>query len=585
MTRGRTSTGSVPVERRRQGDRRAGVARLAALEADRWRSFEDAQREADTMFAQYQLSQLLASGAGIAELSAAVLDELLRHDEAPAGALWLTSPGGGPLALMAAAGDGSAAGGGTGAELAVREGAPAARHGATAAEEGGEVPAAFPDAAAAAEWCRRAGWSGVALEVSSDTGDTFEMRTVGFVALRTGRETGRGNPPRFLPRVRHELAIAFRAAQLRATLTRERSLLSAILDGATDAIVAVDGQRIVVRLNQAALALLDVAPESVPAPCHDLLGCTAGAGAGARPRCGARCPFEEVLAGGSPIVGREQTVLGRNGEEIPVVVSYARMTGPDAGAVAVMHDLRASRALDELRSSFVAAVSHDLRTPLALITAYVDTLLGLDLDEETRHRSVEGIGKAAERLTSLVDEILDVAHLESDRIALRREPASISAIISRVASEFGDAPGMPPIEVSVPPDLPPVDVDADRIAQVLDNLVANAAKYGGTAAPITIRAARQDGGVVVSVEDEGTGIGPSERERVFERFYRGRQARGGGAPGSGLGLYVCRRLVEAHGGSIWVDDREHGTSISFTLPVAAPARARRARGSGWTGGT
>ena len=343
----------------------------------------------------------------------------------------------------------------------------------------------------------------------------------------------------------------------------------------------------VVRLNQAALALLDVPPESVPAPCHELLGCKIGAtaGPGGRLRCGARCPFEEVLTGGSPIVGREQTVLGRNGAEIPIVVSYAPMTGPDAGAVAVMHDLRASRAMDELRSSFVAAVSHDLRTPLALITAYVDTLLGLDLDEQTRRRSVEGIGKAAERLTSLVTEILDIAHLESDRIALRREPASISAIVSRVASEFGDAPGMPPIEVSLPPDLPPVDVDADRIAQVLDNLVANAAKYGGAAAPITIRAGRRDGAVVVSVEDQGSGIEPSERDRVFERFYRGHQVRGGTAPGSGLGLYVCRRLVEAHGGAIWVDDREHGTSISFTLPLATPARARRARGAGWTGAT
>ncbi len=589
MTGSQFPGGSVQVERRRQGDRRASVARLAALEADRWRSFDDAQREADTMFAQYQLSQLLASGAGVAELSAAVLDELLRHDEAPAGALWLTPPGGGALALMAATGpgapaDGSPAGDLTAPGTAERPATPAED---PAAPGAAELPATFADAAAATDWCHGAGWSGVPLEESRDTGDAFEVRTVGFVALRPYHAAGRGEPLRFLPRVRHELAIAFRAAQLRETLTRERSLLSAILDGATDAIVAVDGQRMVVRLNQAALALLDVPPESVPAPCRDLLGCEPGAAAehGGRPRCGVRCPFEEVLAGGSPIVGREQAVLGRNGEEVPVVVSYARMTGPDAGAVAVMHDLRAARALDELRSSFVAAVSHDLRTPLALITAYVDTLLGLDLDEETRRRSVEGIGKAAERLTSLVNEIVDVAHLESDRIALRREPASLSAIVSRVTAEFGDAPGMPAIEVSMPPDLPPVDVDADRIAQVLDNLVANAAKYGGAVAPITIRACRRDGGVVVSVEDQGDGIEPSERDRVFERFYRGRQVRGGSAPGSGLGLYVCRRLVEAHGGSIWVDDREHGTSISFTLPLATSVRGRRARGAGWAGAT
>jgi len=277
-------------------------------------------------------------------------------------------------------------------------------------------------------------------------------------------------------------------------------------------------------------------------------------------------------------------VVDRRDEEIPVLVSYAPMTGAGAGAVAVIHDLRAANALDELRSTFVAAVSHDLRTPLALITAYVDTLLGLDLDEEARRRAVQGIGNAAGRLTSLVNEILDVAHLEGDRIALRRGPSSLSAIVSRVAAEFGDAPGIPPIDLLLPPDLPPVDVDADRIAQVLDNLVTNAAKHGGTGGRISIRASQRDRRVVVSVEDEGVGIDPAEREEVFERFYRGRQARTGNTPGSGLGLYVCRRLVEAHGGEIWVDDRERGTSISFTLPAAATSRTRRTPAAPWPTG-
>ncbi len=154
-----------------------------------------------------------------------------------------------------------------------------------------------------------------------------------------------------------------------------------------------------------------------------------------------------MIHGAPPIVGREQTVVGRRDEEIPVLVSYAPMTGAGAGAVAVIHDLRAANALDELRSTFVAAVSHDLRTPLALITAYVDTLLGLDLDEEARRRAVQGIGNAAGRLTSLVNEILDVAHLEGDRIALRRGPASLSAIVisrrGRVRGCAGDPADRP----------------------------------------------------------------------------------------------------------------------------------------------
>ncbi len=546
---------------------------MAALEADRWRSFEDAQREADTMFAQYQLSQLLASGAAVSEMASAVLDELVRHDGAPEGALWLTPPGGGPLVLMASVGE-----------------APDVRE--EIAGPGG-IPRTLPDAAAAAAWCRATGWVGVTLEESRDAGATFEVRTVGFVALGW-RPTGPSpEPPHFLPRVRHELAIAFRAAQLREALAQERATLSAILDGASDAIVAVDEHRMVVRLNRAASTMLDVPPDDLPAPCVDLLGCRRAAdphghARGAirqeegRPagqlRCGSRCPFEEVLAGAPPIAGREQTIIGHGGEEIPVVVSYARMADPGAGAVAVMHDLRAARALDELRSNFVASVSHDLRTPLALISAYVDTLLGLDLDEAARRRSVEGIGKAAARLTALVNEILDVAHLESDRIALRRRPTPLDTLIARVVADFADAPGMPPIELAVPGDLPAAYVDADRIAQVLSNLLANAAKYGGAAGPVQVRARLEDGSVVVSVEDSGEGIDPAEREQVFERFYRGRRAQRDSVPGSGLGLYVCRRLVEAHGGRIWVDDRASGASISFTLPVATTARPRRPRG-------
>ncbi|MGC8633100.1 MAG: sensor histidine kinase [Candidatus Limnocylindrales bacterium] len=563
--------------------------RYAALEADRGRSFEEAQREADMMFAQYELSQLLASFAGVGELCVAVLDELLRHDDAEAGALWLAPQGGGPLSLLACTDPGGASAPVPRSETPLTSAPPQPGSRTPAAdrtEPATAPPPVLESAAAAADWCRSAGWWGVPLEESRDTGARFEQSTVGYVALRMRAGVADPGQPRFLPRVRHELAVAFRAAQLRETLVRERSLLSAILDSATDSIVAVNGQRTVVRMNPAALSLLGLPADAVPGPCSDLLGCERQARGGsegqsgtrrARLACGSRCPFEEVLAGGSPIVGREQVVVTRNGEEIPVVASYARMSGPDAGAVAVLHDLRGTRALEELRTSFVAAVSHDLRTPLALIRAYVDTLLGMDLDAVARRRAVEGIGKATERLTALVDEILDVAHLEGDRIALRREPTSLASIAARVAAEFGDAPGVTPIELRVPPDLPPADVDADRIAQVLGNLVSNAAKYSQSSGPITIRASRRDRELVMSVEDDGEGIDPSERDQVFERFYRGRRARGSTAPGSGLGLYVCRRLVEAHGGTIWLDDRARGTSISFTLPLAFPLRTRRPR--------
>lgn len=551
-------------------DEDALAARLASLEADRWRTLEDAQRDADTMFAQYQLSQLLASGSNLSTLLTAVLDELLRHSEAAAGALWLAAQGETQLSLAAAANepirDGSA------------DAIPPARPPA--------VPVRFVDARAATRWCRDHGWHGVALEESRDLGEGgFEQRTVGFVALKAARERPLSpDHARFLALVRHELAIAFRAAQLREALARERALLSAILDGASEAIIAVDAERRVVRLNQAAVALLGVsAAGGRTASCGDLLGCLREPAADADSsaellRCGPHCPFEEVLGGGEPIVDREHTIIGRDEVEVPVAGSYARMSGPDPGAVAVLRDLRAAHALDELRSSFVAAVSHELRTPLALISGYVDSLLGLDLDSESRRHSVERIGQAAGRLTALVNSILDVAHIESDRLDLKRTPTTIESIAARVTGEWAEAPGMPPIDLAIPPDLPPVDADPARVGQVLGNLIANAVKYGGPQARIRIGARLDEAMVVVSVEDDGDGIDGDERAHVFERFYRGRRGRQSGTPGSGLGLYLCQRLVEAHGGRIWLDDRPRGTSISFTLPVATTPGGRTSQG-------
>jgi signal transduction histidine kinase len=543
---------------------RRRAARLWALEADRWRSFEDAQREADTMFAQYQLSQLLASGGDLSALATAVLDELLRACDASAGALWLSAPGEPELELVAS----------------VRE------HVSGTGRQGGHrrlrpvLPRVFADAGAATAWCRRHGWQGVALEERRDLGERgFEQALVGFVAL--GAPAGSALTPehaRFLALVRHELAMAFRAAQLREALASERSLLSAILDGASEAIIAVDATRQVVRLNQAALSLLhDAEAQPQGATCREYLGCGPDEHAqDGRLRCGQTCPFEDVLRGAAPITNREHSIIGRDDVEVPVVGSYARMSGPDAGAVAVLRDLRAARAIDELKSSFVAAVSHELRTPLALIRGYVESVLHLELEPEAQRRFIVRIGQAADRLSELVGEILDTAHLESDRLALRRERVELAEVVGSLTADLAELPGTPPVAVDVPADLPRVDADPARLTQVLANLVANAAKYGGGKdARITVRARHSGRTVVVTVEDLGAGIAADERAHVFERFYRGGRVRQTSTPGSGLGLYVCQRLVEAHGGHIWLDDPPVGTSVSFSLPVAAIGGRRR----------
>jgi len=187
----------------------------------------------------------------------------------------------------------------------------------------------------------------------------------------------------------------------------------------------VDDRRQVVRLNPPAAALLGgPRARQRTLTCRELLGCgpvRAADGSGEeRLRCGPVCRFEEVISSQARLVECEQLVIARDGTEVPVAAAYSYMPGSRPGAVAVLRDLRADRSVEELRASFLAAVSHDLRTPLSLISGYVDSLLALDLDPVEQRRSVERIGHAASRLAELVEELLDLTHFESSALGLQR---------------------------------------------------------------------------------------------------------------------------------------------------------------------
>ena len=523
-------------------------ARVANLEVERRRAFDESQREADAMFAQYQLSQLLASGDDLAKLAPAVLAEVARTSGAAGAALWLAAPARRTLHRVAALD-------------------PAIDTRSDGSADEAELPVSFADPAAAGRWAAQAGWFGVPLEESRALGVGGAGHVaLGYLAIRpvAGQALDPGHA-RYLGLVRRELALAFRAAQLRGALLHERATLAAILDGASDAIIAVDSDGRITRLNRAAARLVGAAErEGIGATCEAFLGCLPGDASGRG--CGRTCPFQEVLAHGRPLV-REQLVAAADNAAIPVAASYARMSGAPPGAVAVLRDLRGVRALDTLKSSFVATISHELRTPLALISGHSQSLLHLGLDAPTSRHHLERIGDAVDRLSGLVDDVIDVSRLESDQLQLDRAPVELEGLLRAFVAEQGELAGAPPIRLIVP-DLPKVDVDARRIRQVLANLAANTRKYAGPGASITIRARHlAPDSVVVTFADDGEGIDGAEQAQVFDRFFRGGRVRKSRIPGSGLGLYVCRRLVEAHGGWIRLDTTRQGLSISFRLPV------------------
>jgi PAS domain S-box-containing protein len=517
--------------------RNALQARIDSLERERRRAFEDAQHEADALFAQYQLSQLVASGGTVAELGATVALELVRLAGATGGVLFLGEAGGRGMDQVAVVGR-------------------------TPIEP---VPIALSDLEAGRAWASRLP-GGRAIVLSE---------TQPVVALVVWPDAGAAlddDGLRVALLARHELGVAFASARLREALERERHELSAIVDGAMDLILQVDADGLVVRLNPAGERILGTtAAQAIGRPCADVLGCEVAGGHEA-----AACPLTQALASGVPIAYRETAVRGSSGGPVRVAGGYAATPsgGTGARATAILRDISAVKALDELREGFVATVSHELRTPLALIRGYAETLLHLELDADEQHRYLERIDEASGRLAALVDQVLDVTHLQADPLILDRAPATFASIVARLRGELDVAGGAERLVADLPADLPAVEVDVVRVGQVLSNLVGNARKYAPDGSPIVVGAAVDGPWLAVTVDDAGVGIPEEERTLVTEPFHRAWNVRESRIPGTGLGLYICRRLVEAHGGRLDVLDRPDGrvgTRVRFTLPLVGAA--------------
>ena len=222
---------------------------------------------------------------------------------------------------------------------------------------------------------------------------------------------------------------------------------------------------------------------------------------------------------------------------------------------------------EQMRSSLLSAVSHDLRTPLASITGAASTLRsqGDRLPAETRQELLDSISDEAERLSRLVSNLLDMTRFESGGVELRRDLYPLEEIVGTVLQRMESQLHGRIVSTDLAENLPLVFVDDVLIGQVLWNLLENALKYTPGGTPIELAAFAQEGSVIVEVRDRGPGIPSGEEERIFQKFYRGKTA---GARGAGLGLPICRAIIEAHRGQIQALPRPGGGAIfRVRLPV------------------
>ncbi|MDW8404232.1 ATP-binding protein [Chloroflexus sp.] len=263
-----------------------------------------------------------------------------------------------------------------------------------------------------------------------------------------------------------------------------------------------------------------------------------------------------------------------SGEDLSLLLTIAQQLGltlSNARLRQVVSENEALRQANQLKSAFLASVSHDLRSPLTAIRASVEDLLDRQhAVSVSEHRALLcNIARETARLSRFVDQLLDLSRIEAGTLPIDREWVELAALVNDVVAGFSQQHPGCHIETFVSPTLPLIYIDPLLLTQVLWNLLENAHKYGPPTGPITIEAFCTNTQLVISVSDRGPGIPPSERRRIFDRFYRLERDRRSHRSGSGLGLAICHGIITAHGGDIWVDDRPHGGSVfRIALPLA-----------------
>lgn len=227
-----------------------------------------------------------------------------------------------------------------------------------------------------------------------------------------------------------------------------------------------------------------------------------------------------------------------------------------------------------LKIDAVSMLSHEMRTPLATIKGYATALMLEDTawDEATTLEFLQIIDQESDRLSRLIQEILESASFEADAMDIHPEPILVQHIARRVVDRIGIQSSIHQFNVVFAPDFPVIEADADRVEQVLTNLVDNAVKYSPDGGLTVVRGEVLPGSVLVTVTDEGTGISPEDMKKLFDRFFRASLGRRR-VSGAGLGLPISHAIVRAHGGRIWAESElGRGTTLSFTLPVTQARR-------------
>ncbi|MBB5324105.1 two-component system sensor histidine kinase VicK [Anoxybacillus tepidamans] len=346
--------------------------------------------------------------------------------------------------------------------------------------------------------------------------------------------------------------------EAQATTEGERRKLALVLTHMTDGVIATDRRGRIILINDAALNILNVSRETVlSSSIIDVLGLEG------------QYTFETLIE------ERDSLILDFSTDEELYILRASlsviqKETGFVNGLIVVLHDITEQEKIDQERREFVANVSHELRTPLTTMKSYLEALgEGLWRDENIAPRFIEVAQTETERMIRLVNDLLQLSKLDSKDYKLNKSWVNFSRYFHKVIDRFELTKNENVTFIrKIPDEAIFIEIDEDKITQVLDNIISNALKYSPQGGNITFRIKELSDEILVSVTDEGVGIPKSDLSKVFERFYRVDKARSRKLGGTGLGLAIAKEVVVAHGGRIWAKSQEHkGTTIFFTLPL------------------
>jgi PAS domain S-box-containing protein len=368
-----------------------------------------------------------------------------------------------------------------------------------------------------------------------------------------------------------QAAIAVQNARLAHLLAAEKHRVESILETSAEGIVNIDGQRRVTDFNLAMERLTGQPREGVLGrECFRVLNLRNRQG---QSLCNTQCPILMSSNESSRTFELQGTIQTIDEKDIDVAMTYSVVYTPEGkpiNAVINVRDISKLREVENLRETFLSMLGHELQTPLSIIKGYTSTLARSDSkwDLEALHNSLQAIEAESDRLSSIMNKLLLASRIAAGTPALTMEEVQLSSLIGKVVRRLQAMTTVHSFQIEFEPDFPPVYADPALMEEVLTNLIDNAIKYSPKGGKITISGRNVGKEVRVTVADEGIGIAKEDMERIFERFQRTDRSLVRKVKGIGLGLYICKSIIEAHEGRIEVATRVgNGSQFTFTLPL------------------